>query len=84
MPAGDAILTLPAADLFRSERRIVGSFYGSAQVLRDMPTLVRLAEAGLLDIGSVISRRIGLADVGEALLALEHGDVLRSVILPGT
>lgn len=82
MGAADATVTLPSGMLFHTEKRLVGSFYGSAQVLRDMPTLVKLAERGQLDIGAAVSRHIALEDVNQAMRALESGEVLRSVIIP--
>lgn len=82
MGAPDATVTLPAGMMFHQEKRLIGSFYGSAQVMRDMPLLVALAERGRLDIGAAVSRCIALDDVNQAFVALESGDVLRSVILP--
>ena len=49
-----------AGDLMLSERRILGCLYGSCDVRRDVPRLVRLAEAGRLDLSSMVSTRIGL------------------------
>ena len=82
MPAPTATVTLPAATLFAYEKRIIGSFYGSAEVLRDFPALVSLAEAGRLDIKSAISRRIRLDGINDAFRAMASGEVIRSVITP--
>ena len=51
-------VTFAAGDFFSTEKRLVGSFYGSGQVRRDFPRLVALAEAGSLDLGGAISNRI--------------------------
>jgi len=82
MAAPDATVTLPAGSMFHAERRLVGSFCGSAVATRDMPTLVRLAEAGKLDIGAAVSRHIKLGETANALAALEAGEVFRSIIVP--
>lgn len=82
MPAPDAVLQLPVGTMFHGERRLMGSFCGSHQSLRDMPTLVAYAEQGRLDIGSAVSRRISIDETQSAFEALERGEVLRSVIVP--
>lgn len=78
-PPGDTV-SVPNFSLFRDEKKLVGSFYGGAQVLRDFERLVRLAEAGRLDLAGMVSRRIALDDVDAAFLAMEAGEVIRSVI----
>jgi S-(hydroxymethyl)glutathione dehydrogenase/alcohol dehydrogenase len=78
----DAQLALPANDLHSSAKRLLGSAYGSAQVRRHMPQLVALAEAGRLDLASMVSRRLPLEQVNDALEALEAGTVVRSVLVP--
>ena len=76
----DAQVTLPAFGLFYDEKRILGSKYGSARVRRDFQRFVGLIEAGRLDVGAMVSRRIRLQDVNEAFRAMEAGEVIRSVI----
>ncbi len=70
-----------AGDLMLSERRILGCLYGSCDVRRDVPLLVRLAEAGRLDLSSMVSTRIALDDINEGLEAIVRGEVIRSVIV---
>jgi S-(hydroxymethyl)glutathione dehydrogenase/alcohol dehydrogenase len=81
MPRAGARVTFEAADLFSTEKRLLGSFYGSGQVRRDFPRLVALADAGRLDLASSVTERIGLDDVNRAFEAMERGDVIRSVIV---
>jgi S-(hydroxymethyl)glutathione dehydrogenase/alcohol dehydrogenase len=78
----DLQFCLPANAIHMEAKRILGSAYGSAQALRDIPRLVALAETGRLDLAGMVSRRIGLADVDAAFAAMERGEVIRSVILP--
>ena len=54
---------------------------GSSQIRRDFPRLVALAESGRLDLASMVSRRIRLDDVNDALQEMEHGEIIRSVIV---
>jgi S-(hydroxymethyl)glutathione dehydrogenase/alcohol dehydrogenase len=53
---------------------------GDAQILRDFPRYVRLAEEGRLDLGSMVSHRITLDDVNEGIDLLERADGVRTVI----
>jgi S-(hydroxymethyl)glutathione dehydrogenase/alcohol dehydrogenase len=64
-----------------SGKTIIGSLYGGAQVRRDVPRLVALAEAGLLDLGSMVTRTLTLDEVSVGLDLIESGEVIRSVIV---
>lgn len=81
MPRMDAQVTFSAFPLFSDEKKMLGCFYGSAQVRRDFPRFVSLIETGRLDVGSMVSRRIKLDDVNDAFRAMEAGEVIRSVIV---
>jgi S-(hydroxymethyl)glutathione dehydrogenase/alcohol dehydrogenase len=81
MSAFDATVTLSAMELFYASKTLVGCMYGSAQVRRDFPRLVRLVETGRLDIGAMVSRHISLDEVNDAFRAMEAGEVIRSVIV---
>lgn len=74
-------LELPANDIHVSNKRLIGSVYGCAQVRRDIPALVRMAETGQLDLDLMISRRFGIDEVNTALEVMESGDVIRSVLV---
>src|ERR1051326_8881593 len=56
------------------EGALLGCSNGSAHVRRDVPRFIRLAEAGLLDLGSLITSRIGLEDVDHAFDAMRRGE----------
>ena len=66
---------------FLSEKKIQGSFMGSNRFRVDMPRLVDLYLQGRLHLDDLISNRIKLEDVNDALLALKTGEVARSVIV---
>ncbi len=78
----DAELRLPANALHAQAKRVLGSAYGSAQVRRDMPRLIALAEAGRLDLGAMVTNQLKLEQVNEALRALDEGQTIRSVLVP--
>jgi S-(hydroxymethyl)glutathione dehydrogenase/alcohol dehydrogenase len=81
VPRSDASITLPAFPLAFEEKRLLGSWYGSAQVRRDFQRFVDLIEAGRLDVGSMVTRRIALDEVNDAFRAMEAGEVIRSVVV---
>jgi S-(hydroxymethyl)glutathione dehydrogenase / alcohol dehydrogenase len=80
MPRMDAMVTFPAFGMFYDEKRTLGCVYGSAQVRRDFPRFVELVETGRLDLATMVSRRLALAEVNDAFRAMEAGEVIRSVI----
>lgn len=81
MPPKDADLTLPAVSAIFSGKRLAGSVVGGAQILRDFPRFIQLAESGRLDLGSMVSHRIALTDVNEGIERLRQTDGLRTVIV---
>jgi S-(hydroxymethyl)glutathione dehydrogenase/alcohol dehydrogenase len=80
VPRFDAALEVPIGDLIFGEKTVIGSLYGSAQVMRDFPRLVRLVESGQLDLDAMVSATIKLDQVNEGFRAMEAGEVIRSVI----
>ncbi|MBV8086146.1 MAG: Zn-dependent alcohol dehydrogenase [Chloroflexi bacterium] len=80
MARPEETITLQPANMFRNEKRILSSYYGSAVVRRDFPRLINLVETGRLDVGAMVSRRIGLGDINDAFRAMQAGEVIRSVI----
>jgi S-(hydroxymethyl)glutathione dehydrogenase/alcohol dehydrogenase len=81
-PPADRDFSLPANALRAQGKRLLGSQYGSAQVRRDMPRLVKLAESGRLALSDMVSRRVPLSGANEAVEAIATGEVIRSVLLP--
>jgi S-(hydroxymethyl)glutathione dehydrogenase/alcohol dehydrogenase len=82
MPPAGTTVEFDAYQLFSTEKRLLGCYYGSGQVRRDFPRLVALAQAGRLDLAGAVTRRISLDQVNGAFTAMAAGDVIRSVIVP--
>jgi S-(hydroxymethyl)glutathione dehydrogenase / alcohol dehydrogenase len=76
----DATVTFPVFELHKP-KLLLGCRYGSAQVRQDIPRLVALAEAGRLDLTSLVTKTMPLAEIDEAFRAMEAGEVLRTVLL---
>jgi S-(hydroxymethyl)glutathione dehydrogenase/alcohol dehydrogenase len=67
-------------ELFFMEKRILGCFYGSADVRTDYHKLLGYWRDGALDLEGMITRRIDVSEVNEAFDAMLAGEVIRSVI----
>lgn len=75
------MVSLSAFDLFYDEKTLRGSYYGSANVRRDLPRLLALWRAGRLELDGMISRRLTLDQVNEGFAALSAGEVIRQVVM---
>jgi S-(hydroxymethyl)glutathione dehydrogenase/alcohol dehydrogenase len=82
IPAPEARFELSASDFFRAEKRVVGSYYGSTQVLAGFQLFADLIAAERLDAASLISHRYSLDAVPDALADLEQGLALRGIVQP--
>ena len=74
-------LALPANRIVREERRLVGSFYGSARPHIDMPMILNLYTAGKLMLDELVTHRFSLEQINEAVHTLESGEAVRPVII---
>jgi S-(hydroxymethyl)glutathione dehydrogenase / alcohol dehydrogenase len=81
MPATTDMLTLPAIKAVFSGRRLAGSVVGGAQILRDFPRFIRLAESGRLDLGSMVSQRITLDEINKGIDLAYRAEGVRTVVV---
>jgi S-(hydroxymethyl)glutathione dehydrogenase/alcohol dehydrogenase len=81
MPPVGATLELPAIRAVFSGKRLAGSVVGGAQILRDFPRFIRLAESGKLDLGSMVSERITLDEINHGIDQLTKAEGVRTVIV---
>ena len=80
--AAGSTVQIPLNDLVQREKRLVGSLYGSANTLTEVPRLLELYGAGRLDLDALVGRTYPLEQVNEAYDALVAGAIGRAVILP--
>jgi S-(hydroxymethyl)glutathione dehydrogenase/alcohol dehydrogenase len=80
IPHTGSVLSLPAPQIPRLERRVLGSMYGSARPDRDFPALLDLYQRGRLPLDRLISARLPLEAVEEAFDALRTATALRTVL----
>jgi S-(hydroxymethyl)glutathione dehydrogenase/alcohol dehydrogenase len=76
----DAMLSFSAFELFYSEKRLIGSYYGSADVRSDFHRLLRLWRAGKLDLEGMISRKLDIGEINDAFAAMRRGEMIRQVV----
>jgi S-(hydroxymethyl)glutathione dehydrogenase/alcohol dehydrogenase len=67
-------------ELFFQEKTLKGSYYGSADVRSDFARLLRLWKVGKLDLDGMVTQKIGLEGVNEAIEQMKRGEVIRTVI----
>ena len=76
----DEFVSFSAFELFFSEKNLVGSYYGSADVRTDFHKLLGFWKDGQLDLDGMITRRIKLDEINDAFAAMQRGEVIRQVI----
>jgi Zn-dependent alcohol dehydrogenase len=65
------------------EKKLIGCYLGSARPERDIDRAIRLWRSGRLDLDSMISQQVGLAEIDRAVEGMQTGDGLRWIIRPG-
>ncbi|HEY5223941.1 MAG TPA: alcohol dehydrogenase catalytic domain-containing protein [Microbacteriaceae bacterium] len=81
LPAPDARSSIAPLDLVAEARSIIGCYMGSAVPSRDIPIYAQRWRDGTLPIEELISRRIGLEDINDAMDELSAGNAIRQVIM---
>jgi S-(hydroxymethyl)glutathione dehydrogenase/alcohol dehydrogenase len=70
-----------AMNLMVDAKTLRGCVYGATDPARDFPEMIRMQQAGRLDLESLVTQRIALTELNEAFAAMESGAVVRSVIV---
>ncbi|MGW1022232.1 Zn-dependent alcohol dehydrogenase [Streptomyces sp. NPDC002577] len=76
----DDFLQLNMFELFFDEKRILPSMYGGGDVLRSYERVIALWRAGRIDLSGLITHRVQLAEINEALDQMRTGAALRTCI----
>ena len=79
-PSGES-LTVQPVNLYRDEKRLTGSRYGSSRPLDDFGRLVDLYLGGRLELDALITREYALDEVNEAHRALAAGENMRGLLV---
>ncbi|MFC4609984.1 Zn-dependent alcohol dehydrogenase [Streptomyces maoxianensis] len=78
--AMDDFLQLNMFELFFDEKRILPSMYGGGDVLTSYERAIALWRAGRIDLEGLITHRVRLAEVNDALAQMRTGEALRTCI----
>jgi S-(hydroxymethyl)glutathione dehydrogenase/alcohol dehydrogenase len=70
-----------ALPLMVGAKTLRGCVYGSTDPARDFSEIVRLQQAGHLDLEALVTRRIELDELNDAFRAMQAGEVARSIIV---
>ena len=78
--SNEAKVEFNAFELFFMEKKLLGSYYGSADVRSEFLRLIRLWRAGRLDLDGMISRRLDISQAQDAFDAMKRGEVIRQIL----
>jgi Zn-dependent alcohol dehydrogenase len=78
-PLGDTLALEPVIMLL-TEKKLRGTLLGSSNSPFEVPRLVRLWQAGRLDLDAMVTRTRPLAELNEAVDDLQHGRGIRTVL----
>ena len=82
-PMHETEVQLSLCDLTLMEKQIVGSIFGSANPLFDIPRLLRLYAGGQLDLDAIVTNTYPLEDVNQGFADMKSGANVRGVITMG-
>jgi S-(hydroxymethyl)glutathione dehydrogenase/alcohol dehydrogenase len=76
----DAVVQFGAMPLMVDAKTVRGCVYGATDPERDFPEMLRLHDAGKIDLGLLVSDHIGLDDIDDAFEAMERGETVRRIV----
>jgi S-(hydroxymethyl)glutathione dehydrogenase / alcohol dehydrogenase len=74
-------VTIPGL-AFLGEKRLIGSFFGSAKLQYDIPTYVDMYMDGRLNLDDLVSKKRPMNEINQAFADMQAGLVARSVMEP--
>ncbi|WP_368680161.1 Zn-dependent alcohol dehydrogenase (plasmid) [Rhodococcus opacus] len=77
----DDMVQFSAQELFHDGKQLIGSFYGSSDMRRELPRLIALWRAGRLDLSRMVSEVVDLERINDVVARQTAGEVVRSVLL---
>ncbi|MET7681823.1 Zn-dependent alcohol dehydrogenase [Streptomyces sp. NPDC005423] len=77
----DQLITFNALELFHWGRTLSGCVYGNADPAKDLPVLADHVRAGRLDLGALVTERIGLDGIPDAFANMVAGKGGRALVV---
>ncbi|MEU6213735.1 Zn-dependent alcohol dehydrogenase [Streptomyces sp. NPDC047023] len=74
-------VTFHALEIFHFARTLTGCVYGNSDPARDLPVIAEHVRAGRMDLGALVTDRIGLDDIPAAFDAMLAGKGGRSLVV---
>jgi S-(hydroxymethyl)glutathione dehydrogenase/alcohol dehydrogenase len=74
-------VTFSALEIFHFARTLTGCVYGNCDPARDLPVLAEHVRAGRLDLGALVTDRIGLDGIPDAFEAMTAGRGGRALVV---
>ncbi|GAA1922983.1 Zn-dependent alcohol dehydrogenase [Streptantibioticus ferralitis] len=78
--AMDDFLKINMFELFFDEKRVLPSLYGGGDVLRSYERVIKLWRAGRIDLEGLITHRVRLEEINDAVHQMRSGEALRTSI----
>jgi S-(hydroxymethyl)glutathione dehydrogenase/alcohol dehydrogenase len=75
----DDTFNLNMWEMFFTDKKLLGCYFGAANVHYDFLRLIRLWKTGKLDLEGMISAKLKLDDINEALASMRRGETIRQV-----
>ena len=76
----DDLVSFDMFQLFFDNKRILGSYYAGGDARQEYHRLIALWRAGRLDLEGMITARLKLDEINDALALLKSGEAIRTVI----
>jgi Zn-dependent alcohol dehydrogenase len=80
VPPTDSKIQLDATDLFRQEKRLSGTIYGSADTAVDFERFAQMYLSGVLPIDKLISKHYKIDEINQACEEMLNGTIARGVV----
>ena len=80
-PVTEASMAIPGLFLSAFEKQIVGSWFGSANMRRDIPRLMELYTQGQYNLDDLVTNTYTLDQINEGYDAMRKGENIRGVII---
>lgn len=80
--AGDDQVEFTAQELFHDQKSLLGSYYGSSDMRRELPRMVELWRSGLLHLDRMVDGIVPLDEINDVVRRQTSGEVLRVVVTP--
>ena len=80
VPPTDSRLQIDATDVFRQEKRLTGTIYGSADTAVDFEKYAHMYLSGSLPVQKLISKHYKIEEINQACEEMLNGEIARGVV----